>query len=434
MPGDGAAGSSSRAAASSGRAAPCRAPPFPEYTPHVFRRVALAVALALLPRTAAAASEADCAAEARDLAKETHAQRLEAEVARLQSESGSEWARLRLAAVACLEVADAAQRRACAAPLDAFVTRSRGVVGRLPAGVEVATTACGPRPVQLPAMSQRVEVESLEEARELSRALHRPAAANDWASAIESIPPPTPVASTPLPRPAKPLPPPPDPIATQKRLQTARLESITRLKELITMANGNGDILAEMTLRLADLYLEEGRYQRLLEDRGCAEAEGCPTPERATSSEWTSNSVTLYRSILTRFPQFQRADEATFYLGAALIDLGQVVEGNDAMTALVKNYPESRYIPDAYVVIGDYWFATSNPYKAQLAYTRAAAYLNSDKYPYALYKLAWCHEGVGEHTRALELMAKAVEATREAGQPALEAQAAADLAKLSAGG
>lgn len=384
---------------------------------------ALALALVLLPGAEAASPAADCAVEARSLAREAHVQRLDAEVARLQAASSTAWAALRPAALACLDHSDLAHRRACAGPIDAFVARSRALVARLPAGTEVATTACGPRPVQLPAMSRRVEVESLEEARELSRALRHPASA-DGASVVVAASPPPP----------EPPPPPPDPLALQARMQPARLESITRLKELMRMANADGDVVAEMTLRLADLYLEEGRYQRLLEVRRCAETEGCSAPERATSSEWTSSSVTLYRSILTRFPQFQRAGEATYYLGAALIDLGQVVEGNDAMTAVVKNYPESRYIPDAYAAIGDYWFATSNPTKAVVAYTRAAAYVNGEKYPYALRKLAWCHEGVGEHERALELMAKALEAAREAGQTTIEAEAAADLAKLSSGG
>lgn len=198
------------------------------------------------------------------------------------------------------------------------------------------------------------------------------------------------------------------------------------------MAPVEGDILAEMTLRLADLYLEEGRYQRLAEDRRCGETPGCVSADRASSSPWTTQSVALYRSILERFPQFMRADEAMFYMGAALIDLGQTVEGNAALTALVKNYPESRYIPDAYVAIGDYWYATSNPAKSLMAYARAASYRHSEKYAYALYKLAWCHENVGEHAQAMETMAKAVEAAREGGKAPLEAQAAKDLATIVA--
>lgn len=77
-------------------------------------------------------------------------------------------------------------------------------------------------------------------------------------------------------------------------------------------------------------------------------------------------------------------------------------------------------------------YATSNPAKALLAYTRAAAYHGSEKYAYALYKLAWCYENVGEHDRALERMARAVEAAREAGQGDVEARAAADLTAFAA--
>ena len=41
-------------------------------------------------------------------------------------------------------------------------------------------------------------------------------------------------------------------------------------------------------------------------------------------------------------------------------------------TKLVRNYPQSRYTPDAYVMIGEYYFDNNNAYKALLAYQKAS--------------------------------------------------------------
>ena len=57
-------------------------------------------------------------------------------------------------------------------------------------------------------------------------------------------------------------------------------------------------------------------------------------------------------------------------------------------------------MPDAYVLIGEYWFDENQAFKALTAYQRAAAYKDSEKYAFAKYKLAWCYYNVGEYPRS----------------------------------
>ncbi|MEL6344999.1 MAG: tetratricopeptide repeat protein [Myxococcota bacterium] len=201
-----------------------------------------------------------------------------------------------------------------------------------------------------------------------------------------------------------------------------RHESMDFLKDILANRAPKGQQKAEMMLRLADLYFEEGRDIYLTEMAGyqegydaCFNDETCnvenyPEADNTESRSWQERSIKLYKAILQNYPSYARADEATFYLASALSDLGRKEEAVNEFTRLVRTYPKSGYVPDAYVLIGEYYFDNNNAYKALLAYQKAVRFKDSDKYSFALYKLAWCYYNVGEYGKAIDSM-KAVIAT-----------------------
>src|SRR6185503_20389553 len=183
----------------------------------------------------------------------------------------------------------------------------------------------------------------------------------------------------------------------------------------------------------ADLYFEEGRDIHLSEQQAyqaefdkCFNTPGCQTQglkaDEAESHSWQEKSIKLYQQILANYPQYSRADEATYYLGSALQEIGNDKDAMTQYTQLVKAYPDSTWVPDAYVLIGEYYFDQNNAYKALLAYQKAAAYKDHPRYSFAMYKLAWCYYNVGEYGKAIDTM-KAVVAfsmTTAAAQPGQE--------------
>jgi len=205
-----------------------------------------------------------------------------------------------------------------------------------------------------------------------------------------------------------------------------RREAMGFLEDILANRPPRGVQKAEMMLRLADLYFEEGRDLYLTEMAAfqadydkCFNTEGCnPESMEADNSEsrkWQDKSIKLYRIILQNYPQYQRADEATFYLGSALADTDRRAEGVKEFNNLVRTYPDSGYVPDSYVLIGEYYFDNNNAYKALIAYQKAARYKDSPKYAFAMYKLAWCYYNVGEYGKAIDTM-KAVVAYSLANQ------------------
>ncbi|MEN0068163.1 MAG: tetratricopeptide repeat protein [Myxococcota bacterium] len=209
-------------------------------------------------------------------------------------------------------------------------------------------------------------------------------------------------------------------VELEKLAQAKRRESMTRLKALLER-NPEGETKAEMMLRLAELYYQEGRYLYLQEmadyDRRveeCFNTEGCNIDKVAANNDgsntWQGRAVRLYQGILRNYPQYNRADQATFFLGSALNDMNRKSESVDAFRALVKRYPSSQWVPDAYVLIGEYYFEEEgNAFKALKAYSRAAQFKESPKYSYAMYKLGWSYYNVGDYEKAIGTMKAVVD-------------------------
>lgn len=233
----------------------------------------------------------------------------------------------------------------------------------------------------------------------------------------------------------------------RRMAEEKRMESIRRLKELISRGV-EGETKAEMMLRLADLYFQQGRdlYLREMEQfdqqyERCFDDENCNPdnmqPNNVASQEWQVKSIKLYESILRNYPRYQRADQATFFLGSALQDTGRSEEAVEAFKKLVKLYPQSGYVPDSYVLIGEYYFDHDNAYGALRAYLKATAYKDSQKYPFAMYKLGWCYYNVGDYGKSIETMKAVVsysmaQVEADTGSLQLQEEALKDLVRFFA--
>jgi tetratricopeptide (TPR) repeat protein len=203
-------------------------------------------------------------------------------------------------------------------------------------------------------------------------------------------------------------------MARQKRHQEMEFA-----EDLLRRGHLEGDRSAEMMLRLADLYFQEGRdifmgemeaYE--VEFDACFNNPNCSTEEMKANNDrsykWQAKSVRLYKRILQQFPNFRRADEATFYLATALQDTGNRPDGIQYFKTLVRSYPDSVFVPDAFVQIGEYYFDENNAYRALQAYQKAAKFRNSEKFGFALYKLSWCYYNVAEFGKAIDTMKRVV--------------------------
>jgi tetratricopeptide (TPR) repeat protein len=209
------------------------------------------------------------------------------------------------------------------------------------------------------------------------------------------------------------------------KLSGKRREEIASLQKLIKLSAGDGDRdTPGYYFRLAELLWEESQYFYFEANRKDGEIIALPKgdarlprlqAERADDERQhqglQKQAVALYRAIISRHPKYERLDEVLFFLARNLLQRDRADE--DAMKAyraLIKGYPGSPYVPDAWMAFGEYYFDRANKAdrsgnlrKALEAYQKAASYQESSVYGYALYKQGWVQFNLGNFPAALEL-------------------------------
>jgi cellulose synthase operon protein C len=174
--------------------------------------------------------------------------------------------------------------------------------------------------------------------------------------------------------------------------------------------------LPALLFRLAENYFEEAmaffnQAQRLDDDlskdpqneRLRKEIDRKKKELRVVENKWRRKAVDLYRRIIDKYTSYPGRDQVLFYLASSLWDMEQYKEALTTYRQMIKDYPNSKYVPDAYLAFGEYYFDKALLDKALMAYKKVADYKESKVYPYALYKQGWCYYNLHEWDKAKEM-------------------------------
>ncbi len=121
----------------------------------------------------------------------------------------------------------------------------------------------------------------------------------------------------------------------------------------------------------------------------------------------------IYKEILTEYPDYDRLDEVIFRLGSGLIEAGKGAQAVSYLQRLVKNYPNSKYQPDANLALAEFFFKQEMLGAARDKYQAVLKHKNNDNYDFALYKLGWVFYNQGEFQKSVDTFKSVVERTNE---------------------
>lgn len=232
-------------------------------------------------------------------------------------------------------------------------------------------------------------------------------------------------------------------VARTKKADAKRDEAIEELKKLIPKAPASRK--AEMIFRLAELYWEKSKYkyglemevyERAYEKWGNQGQRGKPPAIKdfiRESELIKQNALKLYEKVLTEYPTYERNDEVLFYLGYNEYEAGNKKKAVSHYWTLIKQFPKSGLVPDAYLQLGEHFFNDNNVIKARKAYERALASKAGRVYNYALYKLSWCDYNVQEYAAGIKKLKEVIdrsERAKDAKSVQLKAEALGDLARF----
>ncbi len=177
--------------------------------------------------------------------------------------------------------------------------------------------------------------------------------------------------------------------------------------------NENQDLIL---IRVAEYYIEEAldahdraveqynkeyeEYEKQLEAYNAGKLKIEPKPPVFPKKDY-SKAIAVYDLILNNFPESELADDALYNKAYLLGEMEETRLSQHVYEELIDKYPESKYTPEAYMHLAEYYFQPKlgqsrdetirNLNKAAQLYKNVIKFKDSPRYDEALYKLGWTY-------------------------------------------
>jgi cellulose synthase operon protein C len=182
--------------------------------------------------------------------------------------------------------------------------------------------------------------------------------------------------------------------------------SVEVTQELIGRSRG-APFLPDIYLRLAELYVEQARYEFYLvhELRGESSKGSVVAP---TAKLLKEKAVETYSRILQDWPEFKDNDKVLFYLGHEYRELGRYDDLIARYEELVTKHPKSELVLDAYLVLGDHRFDKQDLVGAKRYYQKILDSPPDPVHDLAHFKMGWVFLNESDYKEALHHFEAAV--------------------------
>lgn len=203
-------------------------------------------------------------------------------------------------------------------------------------------------------------------------------------------------------------------LSTQGAVGNIRKEQIQLLEELIEdTSDSDANEKADLYFRLAEMHAQLARYHRLTGLEAQIKADGAKGADKskfqqvakdnASKSEASlRNAVVTYKKLTDnpKFRNFPRMDQALFAFAYSLQQGKYMKEARQIYKTLLDDYPQSRYVPEAYLAFADYYFGANELANAEAFYQKVLQFPKSSVYDYSNYMLGWVYLNLAKHEDA----------------------------------
>ncbi len=175
-------------------------------------------------------------------------------------------------------------------------------------------------------------------------------------------------------------------------------------------------VVDQILVRLADLYYyrEKDDYltrMHLYDDQLSQYEQGGiqEIPEEPQLNY--RHSLDIYQRIIDEFPQSELIDDAIYNKAFLFEEMGQSKEANQVYFHLIDAYPGSKYVPEAYMRLGEYYFnpPINDLENAIYFYNQVLKYRDNVRYDEALYKLGWSYYRLSRYPEAISFFTTLIE-------------------------
>jgi len=199
-------------------------------------------------------------------------------------------------------------------------------------------------------------------------------------------------------------------VAQEKRL---RADAIDLLNRFIHETPREAREMPEALIRLGELDWENEREQLVVRFE---EWDKKPVAQRGPAPELDYRVARdLFGRVIRDYPWFEQYDLALYVDGFLAFEQGKEDDARTRFERILREYPRSRFVPDAHMAKGEAIFNGRFDYAGALAeYEQVLAYkaqIDPALYGLALFKSAWCHWRLGNNDEAAKRFVGVFEAT-----------------------
>jgi len=171
---------------------------------------------------------------------------------------------------------------------------------------------------------------------------------------------------------------------------------------------------ADILFRLADAHAQLNRFHRLkgteaqiksdaaksAADKKKFKAEADDHVKQALNS--LKNAIIAYKSLTDndKFKNYPDMDKALFYYAYSLSSAKYMKDARAIYHRLLTDYPQSQFVPEAYLAFADYYFQNNELANAEAFYKKVLLFPKSSVYSYSNYMLGWVYLNLRQHEDA----------------------------------
>jgi len=191
-----------------------------------------------------------------------------------------------------------------------------------------------------------------------------------------------------------------------EKLRSATIVSIGK----ILSQPGRQHQRVELLMRLSELYAERYSYllQKELAVYEAAHEQWVKKQRRGSEPVFNqkkslaamSTATQILRKLVNKYPNHARTPEALYQLGFMLTEL----KSDSAalyFNRLIERFPKSKYVQDANLALGEFYFGRNQFTQALRYYQKALSDRSHRSYPYAAYKLGWTFFNIRDNEQVL---------------------------------
>lgn len=197
-----------------------------------------------------------------------------------------------------------------------------------------------------------------------------------------------------------------------------RTEAIETFEAFLAKYPAHERYTPDALFRLAELHFEKANddfmvaddaYQELL---AAYQRGDLATPPNDPIRDYTQ-TIGLFRRLINEWPDYRLLDGAYYLLAYCELQMGNEQEGRALFAELIVKRPDSQFVPEAWVRIGEFHFDHNELELAKQSYIEAMKFEDSKFYDKALYKLAWTHYRQDNFDQAIKDFSRLIEYSDE---------------------